>query len=91
MANHKSALKRNRQSIVRREKNRQAKAALRTLVKKFNATVTREPEAAKEALAQAVPAIAKAASKGIIHKNAASRKISRLSKRLHKSSTAQGA
>ncbi len=90
MANHKSALKRNRQSLVRREKNRQAKAALRTVVKKFNETVAREPEAAKELLVSVVPAIAKAASKGIIHKNAASRKISRLSKRLHKS-TAQGA
>ncbi len=90
MANHKSAIKRNRQSIVRREKNRQAKAALRTIVKKFTAAVDKEPEAAKEILASVVPAIAKAASKGIIHKNAASRKISRLSKRLHKSAS-QGA
>ncbi|MHB8173038.1 MAG: 30S ribosomal protein S20 [Nitrospirota bacterium] len=84
MANHKSALKRNKQSLVRREKNRQAKAALRTLVKKFTTTVAKDPEAAKEILASTVPAISKAASKGIIHKNAASRKISRLSKRLHK-------
>jgi small subunit ribosomal protein S20 len=90
LANHKSALKRNKQSLVRRERNRQAKAALRTIVKSFNTAVTKDPEAAKELLASAVPAIAKAASKGIIHKNAASRKISRLSKKLHKSAT-QGA
>ncbi|MGC2423520.1 MAG: 30S ribosomal protein S20 [Nitrospirota bacterium] len=90
MANHKSALKRNKQSLVRRERNRQAKAALRTIVKSFNTAVAKDPETAKELLASAVPAIAKAASKGIIHKNAASRKISRLSKKLHKSAT-QGA
>ena len=90
MANHKSALKRNKQSLVRRERNRKAKSALRTIVKSFNTAVAKDPEAAKELLASAVPAISKAASKGIIHKNAASRKISRLSKKLHKSAT-QGA
>jgi small subunit ribosomal protein S20 len=90
LANHKSALKRNKQSLVRRERNRQAKASLRTIVKSFNTAVAKDPEAAKELLASAVPAIAKAASKGIIHKNAASRKISRLSKKLHKSAV-QGA
>ena len=90
MANHKSALKRNKQSLVRRERNRQAKATLRTIVKSFNTAVAKDPETAKELLASAVPAIAKAASKGIIHKNAASRKISRLSKKLNKTAT-QGA
>jgi small subunit ribosomal protein S20 len=91
LARHKSAIKRHKQSLVKRENNRTAKAALRTVIKKFGSTVARDPEAAKEVLAQAVPTIAKAASRGIIHKNNASRKISRLSKKLHKALTAPGA
>jgi small subunit ribosomal protein S20 len=82
LANHKSAIKRNKQSLVRRERNRTAKAALRTIIKRFDAET--EVEAAKELLAQAIPTIAKVASKGIIHKKNASRKISRLSKKLNK-------
>ena len=85
MANHKSAVKRNKQSIKRRERNRTVKGALRTIVKKFNATVAKDAAAAKEVLAEAVPTISKAASKGIIHKNTAARKISRLTKKLNKS------
>jgi len=84
LANHKSAIKRNKQSLKRRDRNRTTKAALRTVIKKFNTTVTKDPESAKEVLAEAVPAISKAASKGIIHKNNAARKISRLSKKLNK-------
>lgn len=84
MANHKSAIKRNKQSLVRKERNRTAKATLRTVIKKFVTTVETDAVAAKEVLAQAIPTIAKAASKGIIHKNNASRKISRLSKKLNK-------
>ena len=91
MARHKSAIKRHKQSLTKRENNRTAKAALRTVIKKFGATVAKDPEAAKEVLAAAVPTIAKAASRGIIHKNNASRKISRLSKKLHKALTAPGA
>jgi len=92
LANHKSSLKRIKQALVKRERNRTAKAAMRTIVKKFNTTVAHDVEGAKAVLAEAVPSIAKLASKGIIHKNNASRKISRLAKKLHKAATAgQGA
>lgn len=84
MAHHKSAEKRNKQSLKKRERNRTAKAALRTVIKKFNTAVATNPEEAKEILAAAVPVIAKTASRGIIHKNNAARNISRLSKKLHK-------
>ena len=84
MANHKSALKRNKQALVKRERNRTAKAAMRTIVKKFNVTVTKDVEEAKAILVEAIPSISKLGSKGIIHKNNASRKISRLAKKLHK-------
>ncbi|HLB25320.1 MAG TPA: 30S ribosomal protein S20 [Nitrospirota bacterium] len=84
MANHKSAIKRNKQSVKKRERNRAAKGALRTVIKKFNTAVAKEPETAKELLEAAVPAIARAGSKGIIHKNNAARRISRLTKKLNK-------
>ena len=84
MANHKSALKRIKQSLKSRERNRTAKAALRTVVKKFNAAVIKDTAEAKAVLAEAVPTIAKAASRGIIHKNTAARSISRLTKKLNK-------
>ena len=88
MANHKSAIKRNKQSLKRRERNRTAKAALRTVIKKFNGAVSANLDEAKSVLTEVLPAISKAASRGIIHKNNASRKISRLSKKLHKATVA---
>nr|WP_320050451.1 30S ribosomal protein S20 [uncultured Desulfuromonas sp.] len=81
MANHKSALKRNKQSIVRRDRNTQARSTMRTLVKNVRLAVAEEnKEAATTALTKAVPFIDKMATRGIIHKATASRKISRLTK-----------
>lgn len=88
MAHHKSAIKRLKQSLRRRESNRAARATLRTIIKRFNTAVATDPQGAKEILAEAVPVISKSASKGIIHKRSASRKISRLSKKLHKATSA---
>ncbi len=87
MANHKSALKRIKQSLKRRERNRTAKAELRSIVKKFNSALAKDAAEAKAVLADAVPTIAKAASRGIIHKNTAARSISRLAKKLNKAAT----
>ncbi len=85
MANHKSAEKRNRQSQVRRLRNRINKTKMKSAVRKVNEAVEAGTEdAAKEALAAAIPVIAKTASKGTIHKKNASRKISRLTKRVNK-------
>ena len=84
MANHKSEIKRIKQSLKKRDRNRTAMATLRTVIKKFNAAVATNVGEAASVLADTVPAISKAASRGIIHKNNASRKISRLSKKLHK-------
>ncbi len=80
---HPSALKRNRQAQARRLRNRAIKSALKTLTKKvLAAQESRDVEGAKTALTQTISASAKAASKGIIHKNTASRKIARLSRRV---------
>lgn len=81
MANHKSAEKRNRQNAVRSARNTHIRSTMRTYVKQVRQAVAEgDMDSAKLALAKAVPCIDKAASKGVIHKATASRKISRLSK-----------
>ncbi len=81
MANHKSALKRIKQNTARNARNTHIRSTMRTLVKNVREAVTAgDKEAAAAALAKAVPYIDKTATKGVIHKATASRKISRLSK-----------
>lgn len=85
MANHKSAEKRNRQSQVRRSINRSNTTRMRNAVKAVDAAiVSGSQEDAQAALVEAVPVIARTASKGTIHKKNASRKVSRLTKRVNK-------
>ena len=81
MANHKSALKRIRQTVKRNERNK----GFRTLVKTVTKKVTAEAEAgnkeqAREELKRAEKIIAKVGGKGILHPRAASRKISGLAR-----------
>lgn len=85
MANHKSALKRNRQSLVRRDRNRANRTKVKTAEKKIDAAIEVESvEQAQEALVAAVPIIERAAVKGAFHKKTASRKVSRLTQRVNK-------
>lgn len=81
MANHKSAIKRNKQNVARNARNNHIRSTMRTLVKNVREAVAAgEAEVAQTALAKAIPYIDKTATKGVIHKATASRKISRLSK-----------
>jgi len=81
LANHKSALKRNRQNKIRQSRNIHIRSTMRTLVKQVRQAVAAgEKEAATAALEKTIPYIDKAATKGVIHKATASRKISRLVK-----------
>ena len=85
MANHKSALKRDRQSKVRRMRNRINKTHLKGAVGKVDEAIgAGSEEQAREALQKAVSVIHKTASKGTIHKKTASRKVSRLTKRVNR-------
>ena len=85
MANHKSALKRDRQSKVRRLRNRINKSQMKSAVTRVEQAIMEgSEEQAKSALQAAASTIQKTASKGTIHKKTASRKISRLSKRVNK-------
>lgn len=81
MANHKSAEKRNRQNKVRAARNTHVRSTMRTFVKQVReAVAANDKDAAQAAVERAVPYIDKAATKGVIHKATASRKISRLQK-----------
>lgn len=85
MANSKSAEKRIRVNERRRLRNQSYKSATRTLVKKAQVAIERgvTPETG-EALVAALSKLDKAANKGIIHRNAAARKKSRLMARYNK-------
>jgi small subunit ribosomal protein S20 len=81
---HQSAIKRSRQSEKHRERNISVKSGVRTSIKTvLEAAEGKDPEAAKAALAKAIPMISKAAAKGAIHKKTASRRISRLTKKVN--------
>ena len=85
MANHKSAKKRDRQAKIRRLRNRMNKSVMKTAVRQVEAAlVAGSEEQAKAALQAAIPVIYRSATKGAIHKKAASRKVSRLTKRVNK-------
>lgn len=84
MPNIKSAIKRVKVSEKRRLQNASQKSALRTAVKTVEGALSSENvETAKEALVAAVKKLDKAVTKGLIHKNAANRKKSRLAKKLN--------
>lgn len=85
MANHKSAEKRNRQAQVRRQRNRMNRAKMKTAIRKLDDAIAAGDDAdVKSVLQNTISVIAKTASKGTIHKKTASRKISRLTKRVDK-------
>ncbi|MGV8025203.1 MAG: 30S ribosomal protein S20 [Anaerolineaceae bacterium] len=83
MANIQSAIKRNKQNEKRRQKNRIFRGEARTYVKKARIAIeSADKDEAKAKVLDAVKALDKAASKGIIHKNNAARRKSRLMKQL---------
>jgi small subunit ribosomal protein S20 len=85
MANHPSAQKRNRQRVVRTERNRAATSSVRTTVKKARVAIGAGNKAeAKTLTAAASKALAKAAQKGAIHPKAAARTTSRIQSALAK-------
>ncbi len=80
MANIRSAAKRARQNIKREQRNRQIKSLLKTSIRRFEESLQNgDAEETRMKFNTAVSQIDKAAAKGIIHKNNAARKKSRLS------------
>ena len=80
MANIKSQIKRNKQNVVDRERNKAVKSELRTRTKNAVAAVGTENE--QDALRSAIKRIDMAAAKGVIHKNQAANKKSGLMHRI---------
>jgi small subunit ribosomal protein S20 len=79
-----SAMKRVRQSVKRNLRNKGVLSGVRTILKKVEAAVASgSKEDSGKTLLQAMRALNKAASKGVIHKNTASRNISRLTKKVN--------
>ena len=84
MASHKSAIKRSKQGEKRCERNINAKSAIKTSIKSVLGVVgDKDKEGSKAALAKAIPTIQKGVAKGVLHKKTASRKISRLTKKVN--------
>ncbi len=84
MANIKSAKKRILVNETKAARNKQIKSKVKTMIKKVDAAVAAgDKELAKTSLVAAVSEIDKACSKGIYHKNTASRKVSRLTKAIN--------
>ena len=84
MPNIKSAKKRVKVSEKKNLRNRMIKSAVRTSVKKLEAAIAADPQTANAQLVVTTSAIDKAASKGVMDKNAANRKKARLAKQLAK-------
>lgn len=81
MANHKSAIKRHKQSVKRNARNRVVRTRIKNIVKSVRAAIKGEDKAAANAaLTQAMSSLDKAATKKVIHWKKAARKISRLNK-----------
>jgi len=82
MPNIKSAIKRVATNNVANKRNSAQRTAMRTAIKKFEEAVAKNADGAKELLVSATSAIDKAKSKGLIHKNKASRNKARLAAKL---------
>lgn len=84
MPNLKSQIKRMRQAERLRLRNKSYKSAIKTLIKRFEALLSEKNfEEAKALLPQIYKKLDKAVSKGVLHKNAAARKKSRLTEKLN--------
>ncbi len=88
MRKNKSAIKRAQQAEKRRLRNSHVKSTMKTNIKKALSVLKEKDTASvQDATKAAISYIDKAASKGVIHKNQAARRISRLAKKAHKAVT----
>ncbi len=89
MANTKSAIKRIKTSAKRHERNQAVKSSTRTFVKRARTAIASNAAEAQSDILAAVSALDKAAKKGVIHRNNAARRKSRLMKRFNAAVVAQ--
>jgi small subunit ribosomal protein S20 len=86
MANNPSAQKRVKQSEKRRARNRSCKSSINTAVKKTLAQIEEKSTDATLTCKQAISKLDSAVNKGVLHRNTASRKISKIAKKLNEAS-----
>ena len=89
MANIKSQIKRNRQNLVRHERNKAVRSELKTRTRSAVSAADTGADDADEHLRAAIKRIDMAAAKGVIHRNAAARRKSRLMVRVKPDDTAE--
>ncbi len=90
MGQLKSGVKRHKQSLKKRIRNRHIRSTVKTAVKDVHAAIDeRAVEKAGEALSEAVSVIQRAGSKGVLHRKTVARKVARLSKAVHKAAAAK--
>ena len=84
MANHKSAIKRHKQSLRNATRNRTVRTRMKNVIKDVRAAIQQQDsEAAKTALVKATSVMDKAATKGVVHWKNAARRVSRLAKAVY--------
>ena len=88
MANIKSQIKRNKTNEKRRLRNKAARSEIKTRVKVALTAAAETPDEAADALRVAIKRLDKAAAKGIIHKNQAANRKSRLMRRIARQTSA---
>jgi small subunit ribosomal protein S20 len=92
LATHLSAIKRARQAEKRRLRNLHIKSTVKSSIKRVRMAIEgKDVENAQKALLKAIPLIQRADSKGVFHKNASARKISRLTREVNALSSARRA
>lgn len=90
MGQLKSGIKRHKQSLKKRIRNRHIRSTVKTAVKEVRAAIEeRAVDKAGEALSEAVSVIQRAGSKGVLHRKTVARKVARLAKAVHKAATAK--
>jgi small subunit ribosomal protein S20 len=89
MASHESAVKAHRQSVIRREANRQYRSRLRGALRTIRAAIdSGDPVKVKDALRETISLVDKLAGKKVIHRNAAARYKARIARRVAKRTAA---
>jgi small subunit ribosomal protein S20 len=84
LSKSKSAAKRHKQSLKKRARNRHIRATVKTAVKEVRSAVEESTADAGAILSKAVSTIARAGSKGVLHKKTVARKVARLSRKVRK-------
>ncbi len=90
MAKIKSAIKRHKQSLKRRARNRHVRSSVKSAIKEVRSVLEKKNgEEAGKVLSKAVAVLSRAGSKGVLHRKNVARKVARLSRAVHKAAASK--